>query len=363
MRRYSIFSKTMSQLLVNLSFLPKQPTGLGVYALNIIPFLSSSVTMSNTTFQGHFQHPIPTGLSSDEGWLGHAKRLSWTQWGVPKVYRHNNSKLLFSPIPEAPLFSNCRSVVTVHDLIPLHFPRPFSPLTPYFRQYFPQVINQSQHIICNSFSTMKDVIDFTGIPTQKSTVIPLAYDSENFYLQDLPVKNHFLHIGRHDPHKNLHRLIRAFSLCSNRETQLWLAGKFDPRYTPKLQQLAQSLGLNHRIRFLSYVSYADLPKLLGQAIALVFPSLWEGFGLPVLEAMACGTPVITSNVSSLPEVAGDAALLVSPYCTGEIASAMTAVATQSSLRARLRNSGLKQAQKFSWLQTGRQTSKLLESLL
>ncbi|MFM6278275.1 MAG: glycosyltransferase, partial [Dolichospermum sp.] len=135
--------------------------------------------------------------------------------------------------------------------------------------------------------------------------IPLGYDPCHFQFLNLPTKNYFLYIGRQDPYKNLQRLITAFSALPNRNNyELWLVGPSDKRYTPLLEKQVKELEINHLVKFLNYVPYNELPIIINQAIALVFPTLWEGFGLPVLEAMACGTPVITSNISSLPEVAG-----------------------------------------------------------
>ena len=121
--------------------------------------------------------------------------------------------------------------------------------------------------------------------------------------------------------------------------------------------------MRSRLKFLSYVPYDQLPSLLSYAIALIFPSLWEGFGLPVLEAMACGTPVICSDVASLPEVAGDAALLINPTYVGAIASAMNQILTDAPLRLQLRTAGLKRVQQFSWEKTGQATVEILRQHL
>jgi glycosyltransferase involved in cell wall biosynthesis len=153
--------------------------------------------------------------------------------------------------------------------------------------------------------------------------------------------------------------INAFAALSNKDYDLQIAGSADRRYTPVLQAQAQALGVGDRVKFLEYVPYAELPVLLNQAIALVFPSLWEGFGFPVLEAMACGTPVITSNLSSLPEVAGDAALLVDPYNEAEMTAAMQTIATDGGARSQLRSAGLARASQFSWAKTGQATAELL----
>jgi glycosyltransferase involved in cell wall biosynthesis len=297
----------------------------------------------------------------------------WTQLQLPRIYKQLRtaqgsaalaSRLLFSPVPEAPLFSNCRYIVTVHDLIPLRFPKPFSPLTNYCRYYIPQVLAQAQHILCNSAATAQDIIHYFHIPASKITPILLAHDANHFRFLNLPKSNYFLYIGRHDPYKNLRRIIAAFAALPNcRDYELWLAGATDPRYTPILKADIERLGISAHVKFLDYVPYSQLPTLINQAIALVFPSLWEGFGLPVLEAMACGTPVITSNLSSLPEVAGDAALLVNPYNTGEIIAAMQTIATNSRLRSHLSTLGLARASQFSWTKTGLATVEVLSRFL
>lgn len=353
-------------MLLNLSFLIAQPTGLMVYAHNLLPHLQPlhPTVLAAQTIGGFDCLEIPPTLTADRGTKGHLARLLWTQQRLPKIYRDCHENLLFSPIPEAPLWSSCRHVVTVHDLIPLRFPKRFSPLMPYFRYYIPQVLAQAEHIICNSAATARDVSELLGIPDAKLTPIPLAYDDRHFRDLDLPPEPYFLYIGRSDPHKNLRRVIAAFAQLRNRDDyELRIVGSTDARYTPKLQAEAAALGIADRVQFLNYVPYAELPALINQAIALVFPSLWEGFGLPVLEAMACGTPVITSTVASLPEVAGGAALLVNPTLTTEIADAMRLVAQDADLRSRLRQAGLDRARQFSWTKTGQATVKVLERYL
>jgi glycosyltransferase involved in cell wall biosynthesis len=354
------------QLLVNLSYILSKPTGTTTYILNLLPYLHSvePTLLTAQEISTYSCELVPAGLTPEQGLKGHLRRLTWTQLQLPKIYQQLSSQLIFSPIPEAPLFTKCRYIVTVHDLIPLRFPKPFSPLTPYFRYYIPQVLTQAQHIICDSIATAKDITDFFHIPANKITPILLAHDAKTFRFLDLPTSNYFLYVGRHDPYKNLHRLINAFAAVpSNLDCELWIAGPQDPRYTPTLQAKAEQLGIGHQVKFLDYLPYDQLPTIINQAIALVFPTLWEGFGLPVLEAMACGTPVITSNVSSLPEVAGDAALLVNPYNTDEITDAMQALATDSALRSRLRTLSLNRASQFSWAKTAQATVEVLQRYL
>jgi glycosyltransferase involved in cell wall biosynthesis len=355
-----------SATLINLSFLIPQPTGISTYALNILPYLKSldPILLTSQTLLDYHCQLVPAGLTADKGTQGHFKRLCWTQLQLPKLYRDLEADLLFSPVTEAPLQSHCRYVVMCHDLIPLRFPNRFSPLTPYFHHYIPRVLKQAQHIICNSQATAQDIIDFYKIPAQKITPIPLAYDSSHFRFLDLPTQNYFLYLGRTIAYKNLQRLISAFAALNTvQDYQLWLAGPIDPRFLPVLQAQIAEFRLTAYVKFLDYVTYAELPALINHAIALVFPSLWEGFGLPVLEAMACGTPVITSNLSSLPEVAGGAALCIDPYDVQAIAQAMQAIITDASLWQQLRLAGLARARQFSWSKTGQATVEVLQSFL
>lgn len=353
-------------MLVNLSFLSQKPTGITTYALNILSNLQSLklTLLTSQSISDYKCYEISSKLTPDHGTKGHFKRLIWTQFQLPQIYKNLKSSLLFSPLPEAPLYSNCRFVVTSFDMIPLRFAKGFSPLTAYHRYYTPQVLKQAQHIICISQTTAKDITDFYQIPASKITAIPLAHDRTHFLPLNLPTSNYFLYIGRQDPYKNIQRLISAFAALPNcKDYELWLVGPIDSRYTPTLKVQVAELGVTNQVKFLDYVPYSELPKIINQAIALVFPSLWEGFGLPVLEAMACGTPVITSNLSSLPEVAGDAAILIDPYNIGEITEAMQAIATNSELRSRLSSQGITHSQQFSWEKTGKATAEVLSRYL
>jgi glycosyltransferase involved in cell wall biosynthesis len=353
-------------LLTNLSFLLTKPTGTTTYALNLLPHLQKlePILLTSQSFPDYKCYPTPPNLTSEQGLKGHLRRLLWTQFQLPKIYQNLKSQLLFSPIPEAPLYTNCRFIVTAFDMIPLRFPKRFSPLTTYHKYYTPEVFKQAEHIICISESTANDIIQFYQIPSHKITPILLAGDNSHFQFLNLPTRNYFLYVGRQDPYKNLQRLITAFSALPHRnDYELWLAGPYDKRYSPLLEIQAQELGINHLVKFLNYVSSDELPIIINQAIALVFPSLWEGFGLPVLEAMACGTPVITSNISSLPEVAGDAAILINPYNPGEITAAMTTIINDSETRKQLSEKGLKRANQFSWEKTGLATVEVLKQYL
>lgn len=354
-------------MLINLSFAGTKPTGLTTYAANLVPQLQMPeatllVPSHREDFAAYKRRFVPGNLTAEHGSQGHFRRLLWTQFRLPQLYANERSHLLFSPIPEAPLWAGCRYVVMVHDLIPLHFSEWRSPLKYYFRYYVPLVLQQAVHIICNSYATAQDIVDYYGIAASKITPIPLAHDANHFQWLDLPTENYFIYIGRSDPYKNLGRVLHALAKLPER-MNLLMVGPYDGRYVPSLLAQANELGIAHQIQVLDYVPYAELPRLINQAIALVFPSLWEGFGFPVLEAMACGTPVITSNLASLPEVAGDAALLVNPYDVDELANAMHIAATDGQVRSHLRERGLVRASQFNWKKTGKQTAQVLRDYL
>lgn len=362
---------------VNLAYLLNRPTGTTQYALNLLPYLDALsphyLATPASQLPPHRYTSVPANMTAAQGPIGHLRRLAWTQLKLPSLCKSESAAvpLLFSPIPEAPLFTKIRSVVMFHDLIPLRFPQFFGAIKYFYKHYVPQVLNQSERIICNSEATARDIVAFYQISAAKVVPIPLAYEASHFrptstvpsLSQNCPTSRpYFLMLGRQAPYKNIGRTIEALANVQT-DCTLLIAGPTDERYTPDLIAKAQSLNVDSRIQFLSYVPYEQLPSLLSQARALVFPSLWEGFGLPVLESMACGTPVICSNVSALPEVAGDAAILIDPYNISAIASAMNQLLVDDTLCQQLQTAGLKRAQQFSWEKTGKSTVEVLRQYL
>ncbi|OBQ05009.1 MAG: mannosyltransferase, partial [Anabaena sp. LE011-02] len=177
-------------LSINLSFLLTKPTGTTTYALNLLPHLQplNSILLTSQSFPDYNCYQTPPNLTSEQGLKGHLRRLLWTQFQLPKIYQNLKSQLLFSPIPEAPLYTNCRFIVTAFDMIPLRFPNRLSPLTTYHKYYTPEVFKQAEHIICISESTANDIIQFYQIPSHKITPILLAGDNSHFQFLNLPTR-------------------------------------------------------------------------------------------------------------------------------------------------------------------------------
>jgi glycosyltransferase involved in cell wall biosynthesis len=269
------------------------------------------------------------------------------------------------------LLPSVPQVVVVHDLIPLHFRHSFPRQYHYFRFVLPAILNKTRAIIAVSENTKRDLKAFYGLESSRIHIVPGGYDRDHYRtgIETAPVKSkcgleaYLLYVGNLLPHKNLRRLLKAFALISTKVPhQLAIAGRKDPRYLPALEAEAEALGLVGRVTFLDYVSPADLPALYAGAEATVFPSLYEGFGLPILEAMACGTPVIASHAGSLPEVAGDAAVLVDPYNVEGMAGIIETVLRDPGIRETMRWRGLEQVERFSWKRTALMILQVLQTV-
>ena len=262
-----------------------------------------------------------------------------------------------------PPLTPCKSVVTIHDCIHLRFPQylPHRLAYVYARSSMWLATHRASRILTVSETSKRDILRYFRVPESRIDVIYNAIDErlgeaptdaevalvrERYQLNDPFV----LYAGNIKPHKNLERLIDAFQMLRRGgmgNVKLLIIGDEISKYA-SLRRAVHRHKLHQHVRFFGFVPDKTLASLYRLASAFVFPSLYEGFGLPPLEAMAAGTPVITSNVSSLPEVVGDAAILIDPYDPSAIADAMRRVLTDEQLHADLRAKGLMRVQEFSW---------------
>jgi glycosyltransferase involved in cell wall biosynthesis len=292
------------------------------------------------------------------------------QWAIPRLLRRLKADLYHSPYYLMPYRPGRPTMLTVYDLIPLLFPHHVSTQARLlFRWTMTLALRAADRVIAISSATRDDLLAHFSLSAERVLVIPLAADPAfcprpPTEVEALRQKRrlpdpYILYLGSNKPHKNLSRLVEAWSHITQyaTHTALVVAGAWDPRY-PQSRQRAEALGLGDTIHFLGPVPEDDLPALYAGALAFVFPSLYEGFGLPVLEAMACGTPVACSNTSSLPEIVGDAALTFDPTSADAIAGALTCLLADADLRADRRKRGLRQAATFSWERTAQQTLAL-----
>jgi glycosyltransferase involved in cell wall biosynthesis len=299
------------------------------------------------------------------------------QWLIPRLLRDLRrggaaSVIYHSPYIAMPYLPGVPALLTVYDLIPLRYPEHSTPRARLFIRWMTHLaLRAARHVIAISEFTRRDFMAEFGLQPEQITAIPLAAD-QIFQPQspeaiadvrarnDLP-ERFVLYLGSNKPHKNLTRLVEAWHEAHSRlpvaDCRLIVAGAWDVRY-PEARPHAEVLGLTDNVQWLGPVPETDLPALYAAATVFVFPSLYEGFGLPVLEAMACGTPVICANTSSLPEVAGagrTAALLIDPLDTEALADAIRRALLSPDLRVALHEGGLARAREFTWTRTAAQT--------
>lgn len=286
------------------------------------------------------------------------------QYRLPSLICHLGLDLFHSPYYIKPYLLPCPSVVTIYDLIPRLYPQYISLGA---RVIFEIAIRlaavTSRMIIAVSQSAKDDLVRLLGLLPSKVWVTPLGVDTQFKPLKEKAIFNlrhkydlpegYILYLGINKPHKNLVRLVEAFAKVKSGR-KLVLAGREDPRYR-EVHEVVRRLSLQERVIFLGQVPERDLPALYCGAALFVLPSLYEGFGLPLLEAMACGVPVISSSISSLSEIAGRAAVTVDPMDVSQLARALEEVWGNSDLRVSMRQEGLKQAAHFSWERTAKET--------
>ncbi len=349
--------------LFNGSYIGKKNTGIGVVSENLISSLSPDLVRCLDPFKISKSETIkiPSNLSPDNGIQGHINRLYWVQTSIPSLIKESGSDYLLSPLPEAPLFSSVRSIVLAHDLIPLRYPI-IGPLLAYNVFYVPLVLHQAKYVLCNSEATAREVHNLLKVPINKLIPIKLGFNQEKFYPKNLQREEFFLVMGRHLPHKNLVRVLKAFSLLKEKNYKLIFIGPSDIRYTPRLKSISKELGVEGQCIWKDWVSDNERLILLNKCRGLILASLWEGFGLPALEAMACGTPVIASNRGALPEVVGNSAILIDPLNYESIASAIIELINNSSIINIANVEGPRQSLGFSWKSSAKQIEKILLSI-
>lgn len=292
--------------------------------------------------------------------------LLWlTGWVGRSAGMMNDADVVHVPWVASPPHGRAPLVVTVLDLVFLLFPEYLTRRIRWMAQLgLRQAKQQASAFISISHHTADDLLRHAGIPRHKIHVIPLAAEDYFRPVPDSQIRERYklnvpfvLYVGTLEPRKNLTTLVRAFAALDNPGLKLVITGKKGWMYQD-LFATVEKLGLTSRVIFTGFVPDADLPALFSAAQIFVYPSIYEGFGLPVLEAMQCGTPVITTNVSSLPEVAGDAALLVAPDDVRGLTAAMRRVLAEPGLREDLRGKGFERSQCFSWRKTAELTAEV-----
>lgn len=302
-------------------------------------------------------------------------RRAWSHGRLSLEMLRRAPDVLFVPAHALPLIPAPRSVVTIHDLGFLHHPEAHTRIQQlYYRVFTRLSARRATHIIAISEATRRDLQRFYGTPAERISVIYHGVHPRFTPIADPAILGrvqqrygiaapYLLFVSTIQPRKNVARLIEAFAraraeLGTDHPLRLVLAGKRG-WLTEQIERRAHELGIAAQVQFVGYVADEDLPALLSGALAYVVPSLYEGFGMTVLEAQACGTPVLASDVASLPEVVGDAGLLVDPTNTDAIAAGIVRLASDAALRDELRARGLRHVVGWTWERTARETLAVL----
>ncbi len=359
---------------INASIIGENPTGLGIYSIKLIRELDRIrddlvVYTSRPEALGPLRAriaPISAATRPEHSVRGHFARLLWLQSVLWVKARIDRLGVILNTVPEGILGCPIPQVTVVHDLLPLFFPAEYPRQQYYFGFLVPRVLQASRVVVADSESTRRDILRNYPLSPEKVRVVHPGYDAgiyfpngeERLVRQEDP---YCLYVGNLLPHKNLLRLLDALAILRRRRPcRLIIRGEGRPAYVQAVAERVETLGLTGAVVFVGYTGESVLRDLYVHAACLVLPSLGEGFGLPILEAMACGTPVVTANTSSLPEVVGDAALQVNPHDAVALADAMYRILTDDALRADLQRRGFARARLFGWQRTAEEISSLLD---
>ncbi len=363
------------RVLIDAHMLGQQETGNEVYIANLLSGLDAipEITCAAVFSPGYTSYSFKNIESLTLPTEGNWHRLAYALSAVCKEWQADILHVTYN----APFTIPCKLVVSVHDVSFKRYPNAFShrdrllfaTLLPLTLHRAAAVITLSQHArdeLSMYYPFLQEKIHVTYLAAGNRFVAPGEVEAGYTIREKYHVEpGYILAVGNLQPRKNLNRLLEAFATTLPelpRTTQLVIVGKAHWQASTVYQAI-EELGITDRVVLTGYVPDDDLPALYCMASLFVYPSLYEGFGLPVLEAMACGTPVITSNVASLPEVAGESAILVDPYQVEEIAQAMQRVMTDHDLAKGLSRKGGEHVKQFSWLKTARETYSIYQSAM
>ncbi|NLE43415.1 MAG: glycosyltransferase family 4 protein [Chloroflexi bacterium] len=301
------------------------------------------------------------------------RRVIWEQTILPWILRDLQASLVHGPVFVAPVLSGCPSVVTIHDLSYIRLPGLFRRGNRLYLRLLARLSAQrARRVIAVSSFTARETTALLGVPPERIEVIyhgvrpefaPLPGDQVQGYREHRGLPERFvLSLGTLEPRKNTLRLVEAFAQVRRDDTPLVIAGGRGWLYDELFARI-EDLSIADSVHILGFVPQEELPLLYNAATVMAYPSLYEGFGLPILEAQACGTPVVCSNTSSLPEAAGDAAVFVDPRDVDSLAAGLDRLLQDQTLRDELRSLGLRHASQFDWYATARNTARLYRSVL
>lgn len=348
-------------------------SGIGTYIKNLLPLVIAAFPERQINLLGNRNKLLQYSWSSSPNvriidCLAPIYSLAEQIELAGKIPR--DTRLFWSPHYNIPVFYGGKLLVTVHDVFHLAMQQFVGGIHKkiYAKAMFWQLTKQADAVLCDSLFTKQELQRCTGIGESKTRTVYLGVDEQWFSVSKesrVNLRKYLLYVGNVKPHKNLANFLLAFSKIKEmlQEYDIIIVGKKEGFITgdTSIDKLAQVLG--NRVSFTGYISEQALLQYYANAEALVFPSLYEGFGLPPLEAMACGCPVIVAETASLPEICGDAALYVDPYNIDDIGNKILLLLNQPGLRQSLQTNGLRQARQYTWKKCAHETCSVIADLL
>ncbi|MBP1889140.1 glycosyltransferase involved in cell wall biosynthesis [Clostridium moniliforme] len=361
----------MKNIIFNGMILDENPTGLGVFTKNVLDNIDKNkikTIISHKKLNYSVKNTIVNIESKNK-----LKRIFLRNYKFNKVINNllEDGDIIFSPTQHGVIRKNLNQIITIHDMIPLFYPQGRIHQYIYYKYILPKVIKNCKKIITVSNYTKKDLVEYYKIPSEKIEVVYNGYNKPKFVDIDKSiefVKNQFdvddyiLMVGINYKYKNLHSVIKAYSDIETK-SKLVIVGNYNVEYGRYLKRIVSEYGLDKKVIFLGYVSEEEKEMLYQASKFFIFPSLYEGFGLPVLEAMANKTPVLLSNSTSLPEVGGEAAVYFDSNNIDEIKRSLEYMFNlDETERRNLIGKGLKNIERFSWKKCGKQLSKIFDNI-
>ena len=360
------------KILINATCDSQKPSGVGVFnrelTKNLININPELFTVYETIdFLPEFKNKkvFPASFSAGAGTKGHFLRWTWEQ----TLLNFSKFDLIFSPVPEGPILFKNKTLV-VHDILSLRYPE-YYPRQKYYAKFvLPLILKSARTIFFDSESAKNETYNYFGLRDIPYKVIYPGYDKKyfkplerGFVQQKLGISNYFLFVGEMRPYKNVINAIIAFKNADIKDFSFVIVGRKDEKFYPDVNKFVIDLGLAEKVLFLDYIPFDELPHFYSDAAALVFPSEYEGFGLPPLEAMATGTPVITTRLTSLPEVCGEAVLYIDPKNVNDLSKAMLSIIQNELLRNNLKSKSIEQSKLFGWDKCAKEYYDSLLSLI
>jgi glycosyltransferase involved in cell wall biosynthesis len=343
----AVFNRELTKNIIKIN-----PDIFKVYTtIDFLPDFNNKVNLSNKVSSGNT--------------LGNLRRWFWEQTDLNLL----SCDLLFSIAPEGPILTKNKALV-IYDILPVKYPQCYKRMKYYVKFMLPLILKTSKMLFFISESAKEETHNYFDISNIPFKIIYPGYDTESFKTREkgfiktnYGYDKYFLYVGEMRPYKNISNAVLAYHRSNLLDYKFLIVGKKDNKFYPDVQKLVDELKLNENVIFLDYVSCHELPYFYNDAIAFVFPSEYEGFGLPPLEAMASGLPVITTKFTSIPEVCGNAPIYIDPKNISDISSAIINIVSDGNLRMNLREKSLERAKLFSWEKCAKEYYDVLISLV